>query len=183
MSWSSDRGVLVHLVRAGLSLLVFAGVVVLGQVPLGEPHDEAFLRLALRTTDASVEICRDRTPAELEALPAHMRQPRLCERHTLPYRLRVEVDGEAVLDRVLEPGGARSDRPLVFDERVALAPGPARLAVSFAPAGTAEAAGEPLAAAYAAAPRHELLRSISPRAGRIVLVRLDGDGGSLVIDG
>ncbi|MCP3960533.1 MAG: hypothetical protein GY719_22045 [bacterium] len=183
MSWSFDD-TRRHLGRVAFSALLFGAVVVLGQVPFGAPVEDAFLRLALRTTEARIEICRDRTHAELEALPAHMRQPQICDWHIVPHRLLVRRGAETVLDRVLEPAGARSDRPLAFDEQIALAPGTAELAISFEPAEAviASASGA-LAVALAEAPRHAISRTIELQAGRIVLVRLDGDGGTLVIDG
>ncbi len=175
MSWSFKS-----LGRAAFTAVLFGAVAVLGQIPFGETPREAYLRLALRTTGAQVEVCRDRTAEELEALPAHMRQPRACDRHAIPYRLQVRLGGETVLDEVLSPRGARSDRPLVFDRQVAVEPGSARLAVSFVPDESAgDGAGAELAAALAQAGRHELDQTVQLEAGRITLVRLDGD---LVID-
>ncbi len=170
-----------HLGRLGFTALLFVAIAALGQIPFGEVPKQAYLRLALRTTEAQIEICRDRTPEELEALPAHMRQPRACDRHAIPHRLHVSLDGETVLDQILEPRGARSDRPLVFDHQIAVEPGAATLAVSFAPAASAaDGASVELAEALARAERHELEQPVQLEAGRIILVRLDGD---LVIDG
>ncbi len=176
MSWSFK-----NLGRAAFTVLLFVVVAALGQIPFGEVPPEAYLRLALRTTKARVETCRDRTPEELEALAVHMRRPRVCQWHAIPHRLHVQLDGETVFDRVLEPQGARNDRPLAFDQQIALAPGPAKLAVSFKPTEAAIAgAGAELAEALARAERHELEQPIQLRAGHIILVRLDG---SLVVDG
>ncbi len=176
MSWSFE-----NLGRAAFTALLFVVIAALGQIPFGEVPPQAYLRLALRTTQARVEICRDRTPAELEALAVHMRRPRACEWHVIPHRLHVRLDGETVLDRVLEPRGARNDRPLVFDQRIALEPGAARLAISFAPVeSAADGASAELAEVLALAERHELEQPVQLRAGRIILVRLDGN---LVIDG
>lgn len=170
MPWSSR-----HLGRVAFTALLFGAVAVLGQIPFGETPKEASLRLALRTTDARVEICRDRTPEELDALPAHMRQPRACDWHVLPYRLHVRLGGETVLDRVLEPRGARSDRPLVFDHQLAVEPGAATLAVSFAPVeSAADDADSDLGAALSQAARYQLEQPVRLEPGRITLVRLDG---------
>lgn len=176
MSWSFKT-----LGQVAFTGLLFGAVAVLGQIPFGKVPEEAYLRLALRTTEARIEICRDRTPEELAALPAHMRQPRACDRHAIPYRLRVRLDGETVVDEILSPRGARGDRPLVFDRRLAVEPGSATLAVSFAPTESASAgAGAELAEALALAKRHQLEQAVQLEAGRIVLVRLDGD---LVVEG
>jgi hypothetical protein len=176
MSWSYK-----NLGRLVFTALLFGAVAVLGQIPFGKVPQEAYLRLALRTIEAQVEICRDRTPEELAALPAHMRQPRACDRHAIPYRLLVRLDGDTVLDQILEPRGARSDRPLVFDRQIAVEPGAATLTVSFAPDGSAvDGTNGELAAALAQAKRHQLEQRVQLEAGRIILVRLDGD---LVIEG
>ena len=185
MSWSFRNSPWVplrgNLGRLVFTALLFGAVAVLGQIPFGDVPEEAYLRVALRTTEARIEICRDRTPTELEALPAHMRQPRVCDRHAISYRLRVRLDGETALDEVLEPRGARSDRPLVFDRQLAVEPGSATLAISFAPdESAAEGANRDFADALARARRHQLEQPVFLEAGRIVLVRLDGD---LVIDG
>ncbi len=176
MSWSYK-----NLGRLVFTALLFVAIAALGQIPFGQVPEDAYLRLALRTTEARIEICRDRTPEELEALPAHMRQPRACDRHAIPHRLHVRLDGETILDQILEPRGARSDRPLVFDQQIAVAPGSATLAVSFAPEESAvDGAKAELAEALAAAKRHQLEQSVELEAGRITLVRLDGN---LVVDG
>ncbi len=176
MNWSFR-----NLGRAAFTALLFVIIAALGQIPFGEVPPEAYLRLALRTTKARVEICRDRTPAELEALAAHMRRPRVCDWHAIPHRLHVRLDGETVLDRILEPRGARNDRPLVFDRQIPVEPGSAILAISFAPAeSAADGASAELAEALARAERHELEQPVRLEAGRIVLVRLDG---GLVIEG
>ncbi len=176
MNWSYK-----NLGRLLFTALLFVAIAALGQIPFGQVPAEAYLRLALRTTEARVEICRDRTPEELEALPAHMRQPRACDRHAIPYRLHVQLDGDTVLDQILEPRGARSDRPLVFDHQLAVDPGAATLTVSFAPVQSAvDGANGDLAEALARVKRHQLEQPVQLEAGRITLVRLDGD---LVIDG
>ncbi len=175
MSWSFKT-----LGRVVFTAVLFGAFAVLGQIPFGEVPAEAYLRLSLRTTDARIEICHDRTPEELDALPAHMRQPRACDRHAIPYRLHVRLDGESVLEEILAPRGARGDRPLVFDRQLAVEPGSATLAVSFAPDGSAaDGAGAELTAALNGARHHQLEQLVDLRAGRITLVRLDGD---LVVD-
>ncbi len=180
MSWSSSRPSLGFVGRLLFTAVLFVAIAALGQIPFGEVPEEGYLRLSLRTTEARVEVCRDRTPEELDALPVHMRQPRACDRYAVPYRLRVSLDGEVLLDEILEPRGARSDRPLVFDRRIAVEPRQATLAVSFAPVdGAGDGASPELAAALAGARRHQLERPVRFEAGRITLVRLDGD---LVVD-
>ena len=57
------------------------------------------------------ELCRDRTPEELAALPAHMRSPQICERARAPVRVRVRVDGAEVHRSSHAAAGAWSDGP------------------------------------------------------------------------
>lgn len=123
-----------HALAAAFTLALLAIVAVLGQVPLGQPSGKAVLRVSLRTVHGNAEICRELSEAELEALPQHMRQPRVCDEIAPPYRLLVSVDGRQLLDEEVSPGGLRGDRPLIVDRQITVEPGTVRLRVSFAPA-------------------------------------------------
>ena len=183
-----DRGPGVRVFRQALRLavsLLLAGLVAcLARIPMGQPKRDATLRLALRTAGGRVEICRDRTPEELAELPAHMRQPRACDRHLLPYRLTVRVDGEPRIDRRVTSAGVHEDRPLVVDEALDLPPGRVGLEVVFVPDPGGEAPLEgALAAAWESAPRYRLAESAELKAGRITLVALDDEAGRFRIYG
>lgn len=171
--------------RLGATLLLVGAIVSLARIPVGATRDDGRLRLSLRTVGASVELCRERTPAELERLPQHMRRPEVCEQRIMPYRLAVTVDGHARLSRRIEPAGVRGDRPLTVDEAFALAPGAHELVVTFAPAALPDAATAetPLAEARRRAPRHRLEKRVQVDPGRILLVRLDSEQGRLVLEG
>jgi hypothetical protein len=165
-------------VRIAVAMLLVAGVGALAHLPLGEPPAGAVLRVALRTPHARIEICRDRTPEELAALPVHMRQPRRCETTAIDYRLRVTVDGRTVVDRLLAHRGVRRNRPLVADETLPLAPGPHRIVAEFAPASeTAAEPGTPPLPAATFAGEVELVR------GRVRLLALAEDGASFRLGG
>lgn len=159
---------------------MLAAVVLLGQVPLGHGSGQATLRVALRSVQSNAEICKDRTAEELEALPAHMRQPRVCERVAPPFRLLVSVDGRTVLDEIFEPGGLRGDRPLTVDRQVLVPPGLARLEVRFSPMVDFELADE-LSRAQATLPSYLLDEPVELISDRIILVRLDDALGKLEI--
>jgi hypothetical protein len=85
--------------------------------------DHALLRLSWRLRGERIENCRNRTQQELDALPAHMRTPRLCETRSVPYRLIVTIDGGEPHTTILRPAGARHDRPIYVLQDSALAPG------------------------------------------------------------
>jgi hypothetical protein len=69
------------------------------------------------------EVCRQRSPQELERLPAHMRQSKVCERDRAPVRLRVSLDGAHVLDGVFAPKGIWHDGSSVAIAPLPVAPG------------------------------------------------------------
>ncbi|MBZ0102439.1 MAG: hypothetical protein K8I65_09795 [Thermoanaerobaculia bacterium] len=165
---------LARLLRAALRLAVplglMAAVSTLAHLPVGAPPEEAALRLALRTGAARVEICRDRTAAELAALPAHMRQVRVCDETAIDYRLRVAIDGAVRLDRRVTHRGVRRTRPLVVDVDLPVAPGVRRLEVEFLPVDPPVDAAESLPAATFA-------ESVDFAPGRILLLALEADGG------
>lgn len=169
-----------QLAVAALTAVLLAIVLVLGQVPLGHGSGQATLRIALRTVQSNAEICTERTAEELEALPAHMRQPRVCEQVAPPFRLQVSIDGESVLDEAFEPGGMRGDRPLTVDREILLPAGPAHLDARFSPKVDLRLA-EALARASATLPSYRLEQDIELIADRILLVMLDDATGKLEI--
>ena len=95
--------------------------------------DHALLRLSWRMRGERSERCRDRTAEELEALPVHMRTPRVCEKAPqIPYRMIVAIDGGRPDTTLTLPAGAKHDRPIYVLRDSALSPGPHRVSVSFA---------------------------------------------------
>lgn len=167
---------------AGFSAAIFAGVAWLGQIPLGEAGGDAVIRLSLRATRARAEICRDRTAAELEALPQHMRQAEVCEEIAPAYRLELDIGGERVLEERVEPGGLRGDRPLIVDRQVAVEPGLRSVAVAFTPLLEPDP-GQALAQASAELPSYRLRRELALQPDRITLITLDDASGELTIFG
>lgn len=117
-------------------------VAALSRVPYTAHEDpDALLRLSWRIQGDAVEACRALSADEMEELPVHMRNPEACQRRGRSYRLRLWTDGNLLVDRVVEPSGARGDRPLYVFHEVALAPGRHEVEIAFAPVEEAGEAG------------------------------------------
>ena len=169
------------LARAGgtfVGLALTAGLVAGSQLPwLAYPGDAARIRLSWRTVSAPMSECRPATPAELEALPPHMRMQEICERRHAPFRLEVRVDDQLVRDVLLEPAGASGDRPLYVFEELPVSPGAHRLVVEFSEQRSAEKQS-------AVAPRSfRLDAGIDLAALDVALVTFDASGERLAVAG
>jgi NAD-dependent dihydropyrimidine dehydrogenase PreA subunit/coenzyme F420-reducing hydrogenase delta subunit len=64
------------------------------------------------------ENCREFTPEELAALPAHMRREKVCDRARGSVRLRVPVDGERRVDGTYAPMGIWNDGNSIAVEHI-----------------------------------------------------------------
>lgn len=125
--------------------------------------DEALLRLSWRLRPERNEHCRERTQAELDALPVHMRTPRVCETRAVPYRLILQIGDGPPDTTVVLGAGARHDRPIYIFRDSLMTPGETRVRVSFQRADSS--AAEPLV----------LNEEIEFRAGHIELITLADD--------
>ncbi|MEX0912399.1 MAG: hypothetical protein WD737_12470 [Gemmatimonadota bacterium] len=118
------------------TLVAVAGVFIMAaltRVPwdVGETH--AFVRLSWRTPGEFVEECRRPSAEELAALPVHMRREEICEGRMISYRLRVAIDGRAVIDESVRAAGAREDRPLYVYRDLPVSPGDHEILVRWDP--------------------------------------------------
>jgi len=121
-------------VVAGATALALA--IVLGSAaPQGADASRAVLRLGWRLPGQAATNCRIRSAEELARLPVHMRTPLDCTNEALTYALRVEIDGQSVLERVVRAPGLRHDRPLSVEEDFVVRPGEHAVRVSFVPRG------------------------------------------------
>jgi hypothetical protein len=127
-------------------------------------NEHGMLRLSWRMRGQKIEACRDRTPAELEALPVHMRTPRLCESRAVPYRLILSIDHGKPDTTTVLPAGAKHDRPFYILRDSLLRPGAHHVAVTFARSDTS------------AASVVEFNGNLNLRPGRIELITLTEDG-------
>jgi hypothetical protein len=170
-----------------LTALLAGGLAALSDFPMGAQPDHGVLRLAWRITSQKVSLCRERSPAELEKLPLHMRLPRVCTDHLLPYVLTVAVEGEQKLVRRVEAAGAHSDRPIYIQEDLPLPPGSHDVAITFEP-DAAEPAGESargtaMREALAKARRFRFSASLEIARNRVTLVQLFEQRGEFSVSG
>lgn len=179
-------GALRVLVAAGVTAL-FAGLIALGtSLPLpGDPPTEGLLRLDWRLRGEEAGGCIPPSAEVLERLPPHMRNPDACVGGLPPYRLRLWIDGEMTVDRVVRGGGARGDRPLTVYEEIPVPPGPRRVRVEFVPE---EAASEEPLAPEGDDPRSRdrgirlaAEDSLHIEAGQVILAVRRQDTGALVL--
>jgi hypothetical protein len=100
-----------YLVQA---LLYAAFAAVVGYFSTSPPYrllgdDEALLRLSLLHPGKPKGDCRQRSAEELAKMPPQMRAPLDCPRERSPVVVRVELDGEAVIDESFVPAGLNRD--------------------------------------------------------------------------
>jgi hypothetical protein len=148
-------------VALGVTLALVAGSHVTLRQDAGT---EGVLRLAWRARPDRVEDCRPQSEEALARLPAHMRQPMICEGASAAYRLQVHVDGQVILDEQVQGGGLRHDRPIYVFREIRVAQGDRRVAVQFvrlAETAQAQPGGVP--------PSLALERTLRFAPGRVVL--------------
>lgn len=88
---------------------------------------QALVRLSFIHAAERKEPCRTRTPEELARLPPNMRAPLDCPRERAPVRVELEVDGEVVLRREVQPAGLKRDGNATAYHRLPLAAGKHRV--------------------------------------------------------
>ena len=104
--------------KARMVIILAISVVFLALIGWGSranyQRDEAkhaLLRLSWRMRGERIERCHDRTQAELDKLPVHMRTPRICETTAVPYRITLRIDDGPTDTMTLLPAGAKNDVP------------------------------------------------------------------------
>lgn len=75
------------------------------------PPDKAMIKIALAHGGQHKGGCREPTEEELARLPPNMRRKLICGRERLPVTVELEIDGETVYSRTLQPAGIRNDGP------------------------------------------------------------------------
>lgn len=98
---------------AAVALAAALGLAALSRAPYAaHPEAHGIIRLSWSAKPERIEVCREVPEEELQGIPAHMRQPVVCEGRSAAYRLTVTVDGQLRGDELVTGGGARSDRPI-----------------------------------------------------------------------
>jgi hypothetical protein len=115
-----------------LGIAAMAVLVIAANTPI-TVHDseQGILRLAWSVRPERIERCRRQSEEELARLPAHMRQPVICEGASAEYRLTVLHDGAVAAERVVRGGGFRHDRRVYVFHELPLDPGDATIEVRF----------------------------------------------------
>lgn len=170
------------LLAGALALGALGALGALSRWPLTfDASGAALLRLSWRVRSVRVRECHRLSPAELAALPAHMRVPEVCEGRLAPYRLRLVVNGRTADSSLVSGSGARQDRPLYVYRDLSLTPGRYDVRVEFQRQGGEEEDAQENAAA---APRRLTLQAhVALAPGGIALVTYDGERRALVLRG
>jgi len=91
--------------------------------------EDALIKVNFSHAGENVTECRRLTPEEIAALPPNMRKPTDCPRERVPLRLRLDLDGETVLEEVLQPTGIWGDGPSSVYRKIAVPAGHHELAL------------------------------------------------------
>jgi hypothetical protein len=88
---------------------------------------QALVRLSFIHAAERKEACRNRTPEELAKLPPNMRAAQDCPRERAPVMVELEVDGQVVLRREVQPAGLKRDGNATVYHRLPLPAGKHRV--------------------------------------------------------
>ena len=88
---------------------------------------QALVRLSFIHAAERKEACRNRTPEELAKLPPNMRAAQDCPRERAPVLVELEVDGQVVLRREVQPAGLKRDGNATLYHRLPIPAGKHRV--------------------------------------------------------
>ena len=88
---------------------------------------QALVRLSFIHAAERKEACRNRTPEELAKLPPNMRAAQDCPRECAPVMVELEVDGQVVLRREVQPDGLKRDGNATLYHRLPIPAGKHRV--------------------------------------------------------
>lgn len=130
---------------------------------------QGLLRLSFKHPGKIKADCRRRTPEELAKLQPQFRTELDCPRERSPVRVRVELDGKAVIDESFAPAGLAKDGASAAYRRLPIAAGPHRLRVQL----NDDARRSDFT--------HERTAELDVKPGRIVLIDFDAEKGGVLI--
>lgn len=93
--------------------------------------ESARLRLSWSARPERIEVCRTLSAAELAEREEHMRQRVECDGRFATYALRVYSDDRLLHESVVRGAGLRHDRPLYLLRELEIAPGEHHIRISF----------------------------------------------------
>lgn len=168
---SKPDGWLRYVGRAILYALFGAFVVYFSTSPTYRhlPEDEGLLRLSFRHPGKVAAECRERTPEELAKMPPQLRAQMDCPRERSPVKVRVELNGNLLFDKVYQPAGLQKDGASSGYFRMPIPAGEHRLHVQFNDDVRVEG------------PTYEAERKVQVQPGQVVLIDLAPDRGGVVI--
>lgn len=85
--------------------------------------DKASVTLSFTHVGKRKGECRQLSPEEIAKLPPNMRRPADCPRERLPVFVELELDGDVVLRKRVEPSGISKDRASAVYRRFTIEPG------------------------------------------------------------
>ncbi|MBL8327375.1 MAG: hypothetical protein JNJ71_00895 [Rubrivivax sp.] len=95
--------------------------------PLGA--DQALIKLSFSRVGKPVGDCRTLSPEEMQHLPPQMRNPLSCPRERSSVAVRLDIDGQRVLERVAPATGLSKDGAATMYERLVVPAGERRITV------------------------------------------------------
>jgi hypothetical protein len=131
--------------------------------------DQALLRLSFSHPGKVSAECRQRTAEELAKMQPQMRTPLDCQRERSPVQVRIELDGQVLVDRAYAPAGLSRDGASSAYWRSPIGAGTHSLAVSLRDDVRPDA------------PVHRREATLDVRAGQIVLIDFKPEQGGVVI--
>lgn len=130
------------------------------------PADQALVKLSFSKVGKPVGDCHRLSDAELAKLPPNMRAPVDCPRERSSLAVRLDIDGQRVLDREVPATGLSHDGAATVYERLVVPAGQRRFAVQLSDDVRARDAGY----------RREATLTLAP--GQVLVIDFDaGKGG------
>lgn len=112
-----------------ISLGIVLGTAYLSSRPAWQSLPDTHGLIRLSFAKSGVRDCRDRTEAELAALPQNMRSRQVCDSRRAPVYVELDLNGKTVLAESLAPSGLSGTGPSRVYRRFELPAGDYEVAV------------------------------------------------------